>query len=89
MIADGAWSLDAVRRNVPPMALASGFLGDTRKTRETLDRLHQLSERNEDIRITPCHCPERAAETSEFQNEGETESAMSFHAEPAKSDNAA
>jgi glyoxylase-like metal-dependent hydrolase (beta-lactamase superfamily II) len=67
MIADAAWSLDAVRRNVPPPALSTGFLGNTRRTRETLRSLNQLHHRNPDIRLTPCHCPERAAEAAEVR----------------------
>lgn len=62
LVADAAWSLDAIRRNVPPLALASGFLGNTRKTRETLTALHGIATRHPSIRLTPCHCPERAAE---------------------------
>lgn len=65
MIADAAWSLDAVRRNVPPPALSSGFLGNTRRTRDTLSKLHQLWARNPDLRLTPYHCAERAAEVGE------------------------
>jgi glyoxylase-like metal-dependent hydrolase (beta-lactamase superfamily II) len=65
MIADAAWSLDAVRRNVPPPALSTAFLGHTRRTRETLNKLHQLWKRNTDIRLTPYHCPERAAEAGD------------------------
>jgi glyoxylase-like metal-dependent hydrolase (beta-lactamase superfamily II) len=62
MVADAAWSLDAIRRNMPAPALSSGFLGNTAKTRETLRMLNHLSVRNPDMRITPCHCPERAAQ---------------------------
>jgi len=64
MVGDAAWSSDAIRRNMPPPAIASGFLGDTRKGRETLARLHALWRRNPDIRLTPCHCPERAADAA-------------------------
>lgn len=62
LVADAAWSLDAIRRNVPPPALTTGLLGHTRRTRETLHRLHLLHRRNPDLRLTPCHCSERAAE---------------------------
>jgi glyoxylase-like metal-dependent hydrolase (beta-lactamase superfamily II) len=62
MVADAAWSLDAIRRNVPPPIVSTSFLGQTRQTRETLEKLHQLWKRNPDIRLTPYHCPERAAE---------------------------
>lgn len=62
LVADAAWSLDAIRRNVPPLALASGFLGNTARTRATLSALHGIATRNPSIRLTPCHCSERAAE---------------------------
>ena len=62
MVGDAAWSSDAIRRNMPAPALASGFLGDTRVGRATLAKLHALWTRNPDVRLTPCHCPERAAE---------------------------
>jgi len=62
LVADAAWSLKAIRDNRPPPALTTRLLGDTRGVRETLDRLHRLQQRNRDIRLTPCHCAERAAE---------------------------
>jgi len=62
LIADAAWSLDAVVRNMPPPRLASSFLGNTKKTRATLTDLHQLHINNPELRITPYHCPHRAAE---------------------------
>lgn len=62
LVADAAWSLDAIRRNVPPPAVTSAFLGSVRRTRQTLTALNQLLHRNADVRLTPCHCPERAAE---------------------------
>lgn len=66
MIADAAWSLDAVRRNVPPPAMSTAFLGQTKRTRETLGKLHQLWARNSGVRLTPYHCPERAAEVTKL-----------------------
>lgn len=62
LVADAAWSLDAIRRNVPPPGITSGFLGHTARVRSTLGELHALWKSNTDIRLTPCHCPERAAE---------------------------
>jgi glyoxylase-like metal-dependent hydrolase (beta-lactamase superfamily II) len=62
LVADAAWSLEAIRRNRPAPAFSSGWLGDTRQTRATLHALHCLMLRNPDLRLTPCHCPERAAE---------------------------
>jgi glyoxylase-like metal-dependent hydrolase (beta-lactamase superfamily II) len=67
LVGDAAWSLDAIRRNMPPPALISGLLGDTRRTRETLFALHQLMLRNPELRLTPCHCRERAAEVEQAQ----------------------
>jgi len=64
MVGDAAWSSDAIRRNMPAPAIASGFLGDTRTGRATLAKLNALWSRNPDIRLTPCHCPERAAEAA-------------------------
>lgn len=62
LVADAAWSLRAIRENRPAPALATGWLGDTGKARTTLGALHRLYLRNPDIRLTPCHCPERAEE---------------------------
>jgi glyoxylase-like metal-dependent hydrolase (beta-lactamase superfamily II) len=62
-VADAAWSSEAIRRNVPPPAITTSFLGDTQRARETLHRLHTLSQRAPDVRLTPYHCPERARET--------------------------
>lgn len=62
LVGDAAWSLRAIREDRPPPAIASGWLGNTDATRATLNRLHRLSIRNSDLRLTPCHCPERAAE---------------------------
>lgn len=60
LVADAAWSSDAIRRNMPSPALTSAFLGSTRKSRATLTDLHTLRKRNPDMRMTPSHCPECA-----------------------------
>jgi glyoxylase-like metal-dependent hydrolase (beta-lactamase superfamily II) len=65
LVADAAWSLDAIRRNMPPPAMTTALLGDTGRARGTLDALHRLWRRNPDIRLTPCHCAERAAEAKD------------------------
>lgn len=62
LVADAAWSLDAIRRDMPPPAFTSNLLGNARKARGTLHALHLLSQRNPEVRLTPCHCSERAAE---------------------------
>lgn len=65
LVADAAWSLDAIKRNVSPPAFTTAFLGNTVKARETLRKLHTLSKSNPGLRITPCHCPERAKEAQQ------------------------
>lgn len=60
LVADAAWSSDAIRRNVPPPAIVANLLGHARRGRETLDRLHRLRTRNPEIAITPSHCGECA-----------------------------
>ena len=62
LVADAAWSLDAIFRDVPPPTLTAALLGDAKASRETLNRLHRLQRRNQEIRLTPCHCAARAAE---------------------------
>ena len=62
LVGDAAWSLAAIRRNAPPPKLTSGLLGDTGLLRATLNALHLLHRNTPDVRLTPFHCPERAAE---------------------------
>lgn len=68
LVADAAWSSDAIHRNVPPPSLTSAFLGNARKTRDTLRDLHLLWSRNPEMQMTPSHCTEcasRAHKTNE------------------------
>ena len=60
LVADAAWSSDAIRRDMPPPRLTMALLGDPSATRATLHDLHRLRQRNADIRLTPSHCPECA-----------------------------
>ena len=62
LIGDAAWSLEAVRDNRPPPAITTAFMGQTQRVRATLTMLHDLSLAAPAVRITPFHCPERAAE---------------------------
>lgn len=64
LVADAAWSSEAIRRNVPPPAIVGDLLGDGRTGRVTLDQLHRLGQRNPDIVLTPSHCGERAADAT-------------------------
>lgn len=61
LVADAAWSSDAIRKNVPPPMLTSAFLGETKLLRGTLGKLNELARRNTDLLLTPSHCPEIAA----------------------------
>lgn len=58
LVADAAWSSQAIRDAVPPPALVTDWLGDTRRYRETLARLHKLSREAPAIRLLPSHCNE-------------------------------
>ena len=56
LVADAAWSSQAIREGVPPPALVTAWLGDTQVYRETLQRLHNLGNATPSIRILPSHC---------------------------------
>jgi glyoxylase-like metal-dependent hydrolase (beta-lactamase superfamily II) len=60
LVADAAWSSEAIRRDVPPPRIVGDLLGDARAGRETLHRLHQLGRRNPELRMIPSHCAECA-----------------------------
>lgn len=62
LVADAAWSSAAIRTDTPPPWLTATLLGDARAGRATLHDLHRLRVRNPDIRLTPSHCAECAAE---------------------------
>lgn len=61
LVGDAAWSLRAVRGNIPPPRLTTALLGDTKTYRDTLHDLHALQNRNGEILLAPSHCPEIAA----------------------------
>jgi glyoxylase-like metal-dependent hydrolase (beta-lactamase superfamily II) len=62
MAGDAAWSSRAIRENRPPPSLTTALLGATGPYRETLARLHRLHRDAPEVKITPAHCAERAAE---------------------------
>jgi glyoxylase-like metal-dependent hydrolase (beta-lactamase superfamily II) len=62
LVADAAWSSEAIRRDTPPPWLTATLLGDPAALRATLHDLHLLRRRNPEIRLTPSHCTECAAE---------------------------
>lgn len=56
LVADAAWSSDAIHADTPPPALITGLLGDTRAYRRTLSRLHALAKAEPGLRLLPSHC---------------------------------
>jgi glyoxylase-like metal-dependent hydrolase (beta-lactamase superfamily II) len=62
LIADAAWSTDAVRHFVPPMQVAHQLVHHTSDYLVTLERLHSLQTRNPELMIVPSHCRQRQAE---------------------------
>ncbi|WP_332660930.1 MBL fold metallo-hydrolase [Brevundimonas sp.] len=65
LVADAAWSRAAVRSNTPPPRLTTALLGRTIDYRRTLHALHSLWARNPELKLTPSHCPEAAAEAAD------------------------
>lgn len=62
LVADAAWSMQAVRDNAPPMKIADRMLHHTTAYPETLRNLHNLHLRNSEVLIVPSHCRERQTE---------------------------
>jgi len=58
LIADAAWSSQAIREGAPPPSLVTAWLGNTKIYRQTLQRLHRLAIKSPEIRILPSHCSE-------------------------------
>jgi glyoxylase-like metal-dependent hydrolase (beta-lactamase superfamily II) len=58
LIGDASWSTRAIRENRPPPAWTTGWLGNTRVYRQTLERLHVLSRSVPGLQLVPSHCPE-------------------------------
>jgi glyoxylase-like metal-dependent hydrolase (beta-lactamase superfamily II) len=58
LIADASWSSQAIRDFMPPPALVTGWLGDTRAYRDTLAKLQALGEEAPQVRMVPSHCRE-------------------------------
>jgi glyoxylase-like metal-dependent hydrolase (beta-lactamase superfamily II) len=58
LIADASWSSQAIRDFMPPPALVTGWLGDTRAYRDTLAKLQALGEEVPQVRMVPSHCRE-------------------------------
>ncbi len=62
LVADGAWSMRAIRDNHPPDALPLHIAFDNAKqTLETLGKLHRFHLEHPAVRLLPTHCPQVAA----------------------------
>lgn len=58
---DASWSVEAIRRCVPPPRVTTALLGETRIYRETLGKLHTALTNNRELAILPSHCARAAA----------------------------
>lgn len=56
LVADAAWSSDAIADGTPPPALVTRLLGEHRIYRDTLARLHALRLAEPTLRMVPSHC---------------------------------
>ena len=62
LVADGAWSMRAIRDNHPPDALPLHIAFDNvQQTLETLTNLHRFHLEHPEVRLLPTHCPQLAA----------------------------
>jgi glyoxylase-like metal-dependent hydrolase (beta-lactamase superfamily II) len=61
LIADAAWSADALEADAPPPWATMRFLGRPRAYLETWAALRALAARNPDARLIPAHCATAAA----------------------------
>ena len=62
LVADGAWSMRAIRDNHPPHALPLRAAFDNAdQTLETLGKLHRFHLEHPAVRFLPTHCPQLAA----------------------------
>jgi glyoxylase-like metal-dependent hydrolase (beta-lactamase superfamily II) len=55
LVADSAWSIEAIERDAPPPAFTARLLGDQASQRDTLSTLHGMTGR-EDLAMLPSHC---------------------------------
>ena len=65
LIADSAWSMEAIRNLTMPMTITNTLLHHTPAYPQTLRSLHTLYGRNRDVLIVPSHCRERQAELTD------------------------
>ncbi|WP_188792962.1 MBL fold metallo-hydrolase [Dyella nitratireducens] len=58
LIADAAWSSQALLDGIPPPGIVTSWLGDTPSYLATLARLQRLRQSDPALRIVPSHCEE-------------------------------
>jgi len=56
LVADAAWSQDAIAHLRPPPRLVTALLGETGTYRRTLESLHRLQHAMPNLAIRPAHC---------------------------------
>ena len=56
LIADAAWSTQAVEKNIPPPKITANLLGFTKDYYKTLSSLRTLYQNNRNVMIVPSHC---------------------------------
>ncbi len=56
-VGDAAWSIEAIEKNIPPPAITTALLGQTKPYRQTLAQLNALHMAAKDrLEIIPSHC---------------------------------
>jgi len=58
LVADAAWSIEAIRKNCLPHFLTSFINSSWKDFRQTLDKLHHLSIKCPDLKLLPTHDPQ-------------------------------
>jgi len=58
LVADAAYSRQAIRENRPPHPVTGLFVDDPRAVRQTLRQLHEFAKAHPDVRLCPTHCGE-------------------------------
>jgi glyoxylase-like metal-dependent hydrolase (beta-lactamase superfamily II) len=59
LVGDAAWSMRAIKENLPPPRWTTALLGDTDTYQQTLAKLNVLATRNSGVTLIPSHCRER------------------------------
>jgi glyoxylase-like metal-dependent hydrolase (beta-lactamase superfamily II) len=58
LAADSCWLKQAYEKNIPPHPIANALTSDVADYKNTLKKVHQLSQQHPEIQIIPSHCLE-------------------------------